>query len=108
MTCTRRLRSGRPDTRCAQSRCSGTNARWSSTTAKVRTSSTRCVDLDGPYAAQDIRLIQKWKDEYGRKDGRALVRWALSFVDQSSVAGQQIELVKKMSQLALPGTASLY
>ena len=65
------------------------------------------LDLDGPYAAQDIRLIQKWKDEYGRKDGRALVRWALSFVDQSSVAGQ-IKLVKEMSQLALPGTASLY
>ena len=65
------------------------------------------LDLDGPYAAQDIRLIQKWKDEYGRKDGRALVRWALSFVDQSSVSGQ-IALVKQMGQMALPGTASLY
>ena len=63
------------------------------------------LDLDGPYAAQDIRLIQRWKDEYGRKDGRSLVRWALSFTDRSSISGQ-MDLVTKMNALALPSTAS--
>ena len=65
------------------------------------------LDLDGPYAAQDIRLIQRWKDEYGRKDGRSLVRWALSFTDRSSISGQ-MDLVTKMNALSLPSTASVF
>ena len=36
------------------------------------------IDLLGPHADQDLRRIQKWKHD-GVKDGRALVRWALSF-----------------------------
>ena len=55
----------------------------------------------------EIRLIQRWKDEYGRKDGRSLVRWALSFTDRSSISGQ-MELVTKMNALSLPSTASVF
>ena len=37
------------------------------------------IDLLGPHADQDLRRIQEWKHD-GVKDGRALVRWALSGV----------------------------
>ena len=45
------------------------------------------LDLSGPHAGQDLRRIQQWKRD-GVKDGRQLVRWALSFVDRSTIEGQ--------------------
>ena len=44
---------------------------------------TPSLDPEGPYAAQDVRLIQGSKRE-GIKDGRSLVRWALAFTDRST------------------------
>ena len=45
------------------------------------------IDMNGPHGDQDVRGIQAWK-RGGIKDGRALIRWALSFVDRSTVEGQ--------------------
>ena len=64
------------------------------------------LDLDGAYASQDIRLIALWKRD-GIKDGRALVRWALSFTDRSTIAGQ-MQLVNDMNALKLSAPASTF
>ena len=45
------------------------------------------LDVSGAHQEQDLRRISAWKRN-GVKDGRALVRWALSFVDRSSVEAQ--------------------
>ena len=64
------------------------------------------LDLLGPHVDQDIRRIQKWKHD-GVKDGRALVRWALSFVDRSTVEGQ-MALLTEINALYLPATETLF
>ena len=64
------------------------------------------LDLDGPWAGQDIRLIQGWKRD-GVKDGRSLVRWALSFTDRSSIAGQ-MRLVKQINAATLSAAATVF
>ena len=62
--------------------------------------------IDGPYANRDIRLIATWKNG-SVKDGRALLRWAFSFVDRSSVANQ-MEVLKEMQAMSLSGKATLF
>ena len=62
--------------------------------------------IDGPYANRDIRLIATWKNG-GVKDGRALLRWALSFVDRSSVP-DQMKVLKEMNEMRLPPQATLF
>ena len=45
------------------------------------------LDVSGAHQEQDLRRISAWKRN-GVKDGRALIRWALGFVDRSSVEAQ--------------------
>ena len=63
------------------------------------------ADLDGPHSQQDLRRITLWKRD-GVKDGRALVRWTLSFVDRSSIEGQ-MKLVKDINGMSLSVDGSL-
>ena len=63
------------------------------------------LDLSGPHQEQDVRRIQAWKRD-GIKDGRALIRWALGFVDQSSVEAQ-IALQNEINAMRLSASESL-
>ena len=62
--------------------------------------------IDGPYANRDIRLIAGWKRD-GVKDGRALLRWALSFVDRSSI-NDQMQVLSEMNAMRLSAQATLF
>lgn len=64
------------------------------------------LDLSGPHADQDVRRLKGWKRDQTR-DGRALVQWALSFVDRSSVEGQ-MELLKEISSMKLDPSETLF
>ena len=64
------------------------------------------LDLSGPHENQDLRRIQQWKRD-GVKDGRQLVRWALSFVDRSTIVGQ-MKLVKDINEMKLSASESLF
>ena len=64
------------------------------------------LDLSGPHADQDVRRLKGWKRDQTR-DGRALVQWALSFVDRSSVEGQ-MELLKEISSMKLDPGETLF
>ena len=64
------------------------------------------LDLKGPHADQDLRRLRGWKCNDIR-DGRALLQWALSFVDRSSVEGQ-MELLKQISSMTLDPDETLF
>ena len=64
------------------------------------------IDIEGPYAMQDLRRISAWKRD-GIKDGRALVRWALSFADRSSLS-QQMQLVADINSKKLDAKTSVF
>ena len=64
------------------------------------------IVLDGPWAMQDLRRIAAWKRD-GVKDGRALVRWALSFSDRSSLASQ-MQLVSDINDAKLSTKATQF
>ena len=62
--------------------------------------------IDGPYAMQDLRRIGLMKRD-GVKDGRALVRWALSFADRGDLKGQ-MALVTDLHKAKLDARSSLF
>ena len=62
--------------------------------------------IDGPYAMQDLRRIGLMKRD-GVKDGRALVRWALSFADRSGLKGQ-MALVTDINKAVLGAQSTLF
>ena len=62
--------------------------------------------LDGPYSMQDLRRVASWKRD-GIKDGRSLLRWALQFADQSSLASQ-MQLVADINASKLSCSANLF
>ena len=64
------------------------------------------LDLTGPHANQDLRRLRGWKCDDVR-DGRALLQWALSFVDRSSVDGQ-MELLKQIGSMTLDPNETLF
>ena len=59
-----------------------------------------------PYALQDIKTIASFKRD-GVKDGRALLRWALEFVDQSGLQAQ-MQLVNDINKKKLHATATQF
>ena len=63
------------------------------------------LDLSGAHADQDLRRLRAWKHE-GIKDGRALARWALTFVDRSTVEGQ-MSLLTEIHSLSLSAKETL-
>ena len=62
--------------------------------------------IDGVYASRDIGLIQTWKNG-AVKDGRSLLRWALSFVDRSSLS-DQMRVVSELHAKVLSPSATLF
>ena len=60
--------------------------------------------VDGPYSTQDIKRISRWKRD-GVKDGRALLRWALGFVDRKSLRSQ-MQLVSEINGMKLSAAAT--
>jgi len=62
--------------------------------------------IDGVYASRDIGLIQTWKNG-AVKDGRSLLRWALSFVDRSSLT-DQMRVVSELHAKKLSPSATLF
>ena len=64
------------------------------------------IIIDGPYAGRDVRLISGWKKD-GVKDGRSLLRWALSYVDRSSI-GDQMQVLTEMNAMRLSAQGSLF
>ena len=63
------------------------------------------LDLDGPHCAMDLHRIKQWKRD-GIKDGRALVRWVFTFVDQSTIEGQ-MKLVTDINGMSLSAAGTL-
>ena len=62
--------------------------------------------LEGAYANRDVRLIGGWKKE-GVKDGRSLLRWALSWVDRSSIS-DQMQVLTELNAMRLSAQAPLF
>jgi hypothetical protein len=67
---------------------------WAAAVGQYQREGTKLFDLirptlylAGPHAELDLRRLKGWKRD-DRRDGRSLARWALSFVDRSSVEGQ--------------------
>ena len=66
------------------------------------------LQVCGAYTQMDLRAISQMKqmDEHGiRKDGRALCRWALHFVDYSSLS-YQIKLIAELNKKKIEVNAS--
>ena len=63
------------------------------------------LDLTGPHAELDLRRLKNWKRD-DRRDGRSLLRWALSFVDRSGVEGQTA-ILNEISAMKLASSESL-
>ena len=86
---------------------------WSDAVAQYQDEGTALFDcvrpslvIDGPYEVQDITRIARWK-KGTIKDGRSLLRWALSFVEQTSVESQ-MRLVQELHAMKLSAAPTLW
>eukprot|EP00964_Phaeocystis_antarctica_P144753 scaffold110641_cov36-Phaeocystis_antarctica.AAC.1 len=64
------------------------------------------VDLSGLHSAQDTRRLENWK-RGTVKDGRAFLRWALTFVDRSGIEGQS-KLLTEINDMKLSASGNLF
>ena len=64
------------------------------------------VDLSGLHSAQDTRRLENWK-RGTVKDGRAFLRWTLTFVDRSGIEGQS-KLLTEINDMRLSANGNLF
>ena len=64
------------------------------------------LDLSGAMEAADLQTIRNRCHHGDRRDGKALLEWALSFKTDASLAGQS-ELIDKVQSAKLTGTPSI-
>ena len=64
------------------------------------------LDLSGPMEAADLQMIRKRCHVGDKRDGRALLEWALSFKADYTLAGQS-ELIDKVQSAKLTGTPAI-
>ena len=64
------------------------------------------VDLSGLHSAQDARRLENWK-RGTVKDGRAFLRWVLTFVDRSTIDGQS-KLLTEINDMRLSANGNLF